>query len=125
MGYMTPFMLLNDGAHLLDDEENQKQFCEDISSATRNLHSKQLTISIGNYCNPVTALKPQHADVSCILYCGQNSFFDIYDQAEDLHIESNLSFYEKVAKESIEQGKALLKKVKDLKKDKIVFEGRL
>lgn len=113
MGYMTPFMFLNDGIHLLKKDSNKIKFCNDIVEATCNIEHKNITISIDNFCNPVTALRSMHADIGRILYCGQNSFFDILDVTFN-----NIESLEFVANEAIRQGKELKRKVKELKLSK-------
>lgn len=111
MGYQTPFMILNDAIHMLKEKKYQKKFCEDLYNAAI-VSRRSTTISIGNHCNPVKALVSKHADCSRIIYCGQNSFFEI-DNLETKDIKDNQSFYKSVLGELDGVTKRLKQKIKE------------
>jgi hypothetical protein len=120
MGYMTPFMILNDGISQLKDKKIAIKFAEDIYSAACNIHENKRTISLGNFSNPVIALRPKHADDIRVIYCGQNMFIDVSDCRElDYYAKRNqLELFEEIVDSSIDSLKSIKEEIKRYKKEK-------
>lgn len=85
MGYQTEFMVLNDAASEI--RQYPVEFAERIYEACtgnlfyekkrkRNLEyvPDRVTIPLGNHCNPITALRPHHADERRIIISHCNAF---------------------------------------------------
>lgn len=78
MGYNTAVSFLNDGVDLLRKKEYQEKFCNDLYDAIIS-GKKEVTISIANFCNPVTVKRTHHADDLQMYIHGHNSMMDHYE----------------------------------------------
>lgn len=87
MGYQTEFMILNDAADLIRKYPNE--FAEKIYDACldgeyshkayeyHGYYPDTYSMSLGNYCNPIVASRPQHADVTKVYIAGQNDMINV------------------------------------------------
>lgn len=120
MGYMTPFMILNDAVDLLKDKKNAVKFGNDLRSAACNTNENERTISIGPHYNPVTALRTKHMNDKRVLFCGENMFIDISDWRElERYAKSDeLESFEKIVDFSIDSLKIIKEEIQRYKKKK-------
>jgi len=72
MGYMTTITFLNDSYSNIENKKNQDQVIENILDAMSNTHDKSKTYPIGNFGNPMTAMKTHHADEYMLYFCYAN-----------------------------------------------------
>lgn len=76
MGYMTIVKILNDGWHIIRD--NPEQFMENIEKGM-NQYSDRLIVEypVGNYANPMSVHRSEHADIPQLILAHQNAMWDL------------------------------------------------
>lgn len=86
MGFQTEFMILNDAAHLIKD--HPEEFAQKIYDAclgtsfmskhwSGDFYPDNVSLGLGNHCNPIVVNRSHHADDVRVLISGHNDMTDV------------------------------------------------
>ena len=112
MGYMTVISFLNDAEDQV--KKNPERLAEIVSQAMMGINSEEhlggrkkliQNYGIGNHCNPINSLKPQHADVPLLCLAYQNMLLPIGYNNKNYNDQVDV----RIRKESLQIIKRLIK----------------
>jgi len=119
MGYMTPILFLNDGYSSI--KENPEEVTNNVCKAMDDFNGKEQFYGVGNHCNPMSALRPEHADVPRLMLAHQNSLVELGFASE---LGKRLDLIElrkrnlKIAKQLIKQEERAIKEMQEKAEEK-------